>query len=415
MSNLPCAQDRPIVRPFWFYLGPAFLVSVGYMDPGNWATSIEAGSRYGYALLWVITLASLIAVLMQLLAARLGVATERNLAQLIAERYPGWRAKALLTTAALAMMATDLAEFLGVAVALNLLFDIPLPVAVVLTVFDVLLILWLERFGFRWVEMTIIAFVATISLGYVMELVIIQPDMAAVASQAFLPNGTISDSTALFIALGIIGATVMPHNIFLHSSQVLTRLRDTNLDKRRIYGILKWDTVGALLAAWLVNSAILITAAAAFHEQGLLITDLDQAYVTLGPLFGEAAALTFAITLLASGVASSTTATLAGQIVFEPLLGRPINIARLRLTLRLLTMIPAVIAILLSTKPLSLLVLSQVILSMQLPFTLLPLILLVSNRSLMGEMTAPRWMAGLAWACALLIIALNLGFLFSGE
>ncbi|MEW6445216.1 MAG: Nramp family divalent metal transporter [Pseudomonadota bacterium] len=415
MDHSLATLSRPLQRPFWFYLGPAFLVSVGYMDPGNWATSLEAGSRYGYALLWVITLASSIAILMQLLAARLGVATGRDLAQLIAERYAGWRARGLLSTAVLAMMATDLAEFLGVAVALNLLFDIPLVMAVFLTVFDVLLILWLERFGFRWVEMTIIAFVATVGLGYVFELMIIKPDMMAVASHAFAPNMTITDATALFIALGIIGATVMPHNIYLHSSQVLTRIREVDHDKRRIYRILKWDTIGALLVAWMVNSAILITAAAAFHEKGLTITDIDQAYLTLGPLFGEAAALTFAIALLASGIASSTTATMAGQIVFQPLLGRELNIARLRLGLRLLTMIPAVIAILMSAKPLGLLVLSQVILSMQLPFTLIPLILLVAQRELMGDMAAPRWMLLLAWLCALLIIALNLWFLFSGD
>jgi len=413
LNEPPSDTSRPLRRPFWFFLGPAFLVSVGYMDPGNWATSLEAGSRYGYALLWVVTMASGIAILMQLLAARLGVATEKDLAQLIAERYSGWRAKGLLSTAALAMMATDLAEFLGVAIALNLLFSIPLPVAIILTVFDVLLILWLERFGFRWVEMTIIAFVATIGLGYVIQMFIIQPDLAAIASNAFMPNLTITDSTALFIALGIIGATVMPHNIYLHTSQVLTRIRDTDHDKKRTYRILKWDTIGALLVAWMVNSAILITAAAAFHAKGLLITDIDQAYHTLGPLFGSAAALTFALALLAAGIASSTTATMAGQIVFEPLFGHKINMTRLRLGLRLLTMIPAVIAILLAAKPLSLLVLSQVILSMQLPFTLIPLILLVSNRTLMGDLVAPRWMLALAWACALLIIALNLWFLLS--
>jgi manganese transport protein len=383
------------------------------MDPGNWATSLEAGSRYGYALLWVVTLASSIAILMQLLAARLGVATEKDLAQLIAERYRGWRAKGLLSTAALAMMATDLAEFLGVAIALNLLFSIPLPVAIVLTIFDVLLILWLERFGFRWVELIIIAFVATIGLGYVIEMLIIKPNIIAIANNAFVPNLTITDSTALFIALGIIGATVMPHNIFLHSSQVLTRIQDVNHDKARAYRILKWDTIGALVVAWMVNSAILITAAAAFHTKGLLITDIDQAYLTLGPLFGEAAALTFALALLAAGISSSTTATMAGQIVFQALLGRAVNMVRLRLGLRVLTMIPAVIAILLSAKPLSLLVLSQVILSMQLPFTLIPLILMVSSRELMGRMLTPRWMIALAWACALLIIALNLWFLAS--
>jgi len=399
-------------RPFWFYLGPAFLVSVGYMDPGNWATSLEAGSRYGYALLWVITLASLIAILMQLLAARLGVVTGRDLAQLIAERYSGWRAKGLLSTAVLAMMATDLAEFLGVAVALNLLLDIPLILAIGLTVFDVLLILWLERFGFRWVEMTIIAFVATIGLGYVIELWIVQPNWGDVVVNWFVPTAQVFDSTALFIALGIIGATVMPHNIFLHSSQVLTRMNDEGQhDKRRILKLMRWDTVGALAAAWLVNSAILITAAAAFHEKGLLITDIDQAYVTLGPLFGEAAALTFGIALLASGIASSTTGTMAGQIVFEPFVGRKVNVARVRLGLRLATMVPAVIAILLTAKPLSLLVLSQVILSMQLPFTLVPLILLVSSHGLMGRFRPPQWQLNLAWVCALLIIALNLWFL----
>ncbi len=401
-------------KPFWFYMGPAFLVSVGYMDPGNWATSLEAGSRYGDALLWVITLASAIAILMQLLAARLGVVTGKDLAQLIATRYRGWRAKGLLTTAVLAMMATDLAEFLGVAVALNLLLDIPLVLAIFLTVFDVLLILWLERFGFRWVEMTIIAFVATIGLGYVIELWIVQPDWVDVAVNWFVPNAQVVDNTALFIALGIIGATVMPHNIFLHSSQVLTRMNDEgDHDKRRILKLMRWDTVGALATAWLVNSAILITAAAAFHEKGLLITDIDQAYVTLGPLFGEAAALTFGIALLASGIASSTTGTLAGQIVFEPLVGRKVNIAKARLGLRLATMIPAVIAIVLTAKPLSLLVLSQVILSMQLPFTLVPLILLVSSRSLMGEFRPPQWKLNLAWTCAGLIIGLNLWFLVS--
>ncbi|HID00873.1 MAG TPA: divalent metal cation transporter, partial [Piscirickettsiaceae bacterium] len=310
------------------------------MDPGNWATSLEAGSRYGYALLWVITLASAIAILMQLLAARLGIVTGQDLARLIAQRWSGWRAKGLLFTAVLAMMATDLAEFLGVAVALNLLFDIPLVWAVFLTVFDVLLILWLERYGFRWVEMTIIAFVATIGLGYVIELSIVQPDWADVTYNWFVPNDQIFETTALFIALGIIGATVMPHNIFLHSSQVLTRLVDEGQhDKRRIMRIMRWDTIGALTAAWLVNSAILIMASAAFHQQGMLITDIDQAYVTLGPLFGQAAALTFGIALLASGIASSTTATLAGQVVFEPLLGRPVNIAKVRMGLRLLTMV----------------------------------------------------------------------------
>ncbi|MBN2605759.1 MAG: Nramp family divalent metal transporter, partial [Thiotrichales bacterium] len=266
-------------RSFWLFIGPAFLVSVGYMDPGNWATSLEAGSRYGYALLWVITLASLIAVLMQLLSAKLGIASGKNLAQMIRAEHPGKGGTFLLSTAALAMVATDLAEFLGVAVALNLLFDIPLVVAIFLTIFDVLLILWLERFGFRWVEMTILAFVATIGLGYVVELWLAQPEWADVAKAMVVPNATIMDTTALFIAMGILGATVMPHNLYLHSHQVMTRQEVAGNAvgaQHRFYKMMKWDTVLALTAAWLVNSAILIMASAAFHEKGLLITDIDE-------------------------------------------------------------------------------------------------------------------------------------------
>ncbi|MPQ75934.1 Nramp family divalent metal transporter [Hydrogenovibrio sp. JE_KL2] len=402
-------------RSFWLFIGPAFLVSVGYMDPGNWATSLEAGSRYGYALLWVITLASLIAVLMQLLSAKLGIASGKNLAQMIRAEHPGKGGTFLLSTAALAMVATDLAEFLGVAVALNLLFDIPLVVAIFLTIFDVLLILWLERFGFRWVEMTILAFVATIGLGYVVELWLAQPEWADVAKAMVVPNATIMDTTALFIAMGILGATVMPHNLYLHSHQVMTRQEVAGNAvgaQHRFYKMMKWDTVLALTAAWLVNSAILIMASAAFHEKGLLITDIDEAYKTLGPLFGEAAALTFGIALLASGIASSTTGTLAGQIVFESFFKkRPINILKIRLFIRLGTMIPAAIAILLSTTPLQLLVLSQVILSMQLPFAVIPLVRMTSNPMIMGDLVNDAKTKITAWSATALIVGLNLWLL----
>ncbi|WP_024851039.1 Nramp family divalent metal transporter [Hydrogenovibrio kuenenii] len=402
-------------KSFWFFIGPAFLVSVGYMDPGNWATSIEAGSRYGYDLLWVITLASLIAILMQLLSAKLGIATGKNLAQLIRTENPGKGGTFLLSTAALAMVATDLAEFLGVAVALNLLFDIPLVFAIFLTIFDVLLILWLERFGFRWVEMTILAFVATIGLGYVVELWLAQPQWADVAQAMIIPNATIMNTTALFIAMGILGATVMPHNLYLHSHQVMTRQEvagNAENSRKRFYKMMKWDTVLALVAAWLVNSAILIMASAAFHEKGLLITDIDEAYKTLGPLLGEAAALTFAIALLASGIASSTTGTLAGQIVFESFFKkRRINIFKIRVYIRLATMIPAAIAIMLSAKPLSLLVLSQVILSMQLPFAVIPLVRMTSNPMLMGDLVNDAKTKITAWAATSIIVALNIWLL----
>lgn len=402
-------------KSFWFFIGPAFLVSVGYMDPGNWATSIEAGSRYGYDLLWVITLASIIAILMQVLSAKLGIATGKNLAQLIRIEHPGKTGTLLLSSAALAMVATDLAEFLGVAVALNLLFDIPLVVAIFLTIFDVLLILWLERFGFRWIEMTILAFVATIGLGYVIELWLAQPQWLDVAQALVVPNATIFNTTALFIAMGILGATVMPHNLYLHSHQVTTRSKGAGQsipERKRFYRMMKWDTVLALIAAWMVNSAILIMASAAFHEQGLLITDIDEAYKTLGPLLGSAAALTFAIALLASGIASSTTGTLAGQIVFEAFFKkRPVNILKIRVYIRLATMIPAAIAILLSASPLSLLVLSQVVLSLQLPFAVIPLVMLTSDPALMGELVNTTSMKTVAWGATILIVVLNLWLL----
>jgi len=396
-------------KPFWFYLGPAFLVSVGYMDPGNWATSLEAGSRYGYALLWVVTLASAIAVLMQLLAAKLGIATGRDLAENMRESYRKPVRTFLFLTALLAMMATDLAEFLGVALALNLLFDLPLPLAVLLTIFDVLFILWLERFGFRWIEVVITAFVATIGLAYVLELFLAHPDLPQVAKNAFLPNATpFQSTTALFLAMGILGATVMPHNLFLHSAQVKTRVLGNRERRQRIFFWSALDTLGALFAAWLVNGAILVMAASVFHERGLLVTEIDQAYLTLAPLLGQAAALTFAIALLASGIASSTTGTLAGQVVVEGFLGlRVRHIGRVRLAIRLFTMVPAAITVALSVRPITLLVLSQVILSMQLPFSVVPLVAFTSDPRRMGALVNPPWLKALAWSAAGLIVGLN--------
>ncbi|OGF57179.1 MAG: divalent metal cation transporter [Candidatus Fraserbacteria bacterium RBG_16_55_9] len=399
-------------RPFWFYLGPAFLVSVGYMDPGNWATDIAAGSQYGYSLLWVVTLASAMAILMQILAAKLGVATGRDLAETMRERFSPLLSKSLFVTAAIAMMATDLAEFLGVAIALNLLFGIPLLIAVFLTVFDVLLILWLERYGYRIVEIVIIAFVATIGWAYVIELFLAKPDIAQVATNLFIFNPAGGDAATLLLVMGIIGATVMPHNLFLHSSQVKTRQNGNSDPKKRIVRWAIVDTIVALGAAWLVNAAIMIMSAAAFHSVGLLVTDIDQAYLTLVPLLGKVAAVTFAIALLASGTASSTMGTLAGQVVFMGFFNLPrVNLAVIRLGTRVLTMLPATIAILLSAKPLSLLVLSQVILSMQLPFAVIPLVRFTSDRTLMGELVNRPWVTVLAWMAAGLIVVLNMSLL----
>ena len=382
------------------------------MDPGNWATDIAAGSQFGYSLLWVVTLASAIAILMQILAAKLGIATGRDLAQTMRERFSPRVSKFLFVTAAIAMMATDLAEFLGVAIALNLLFGIPLLVAVFLTVFDVLLILWLERYGYRIVEIVIIVFVATIGWAYVIELFLAKPDIAQVATNLFIFNPAGGDAATLLLVMGIIGATVMPHNLFLHSSQVKTRQNGNSDPKARIVRWAIVDTIAALGAAWLVNAAIMIMSAAAFHSAGFLVTDIDQAYLTLGPLLGKAAAITFAIALLASGTASSTMGTLAGQVVFMGFLNLPrVNPAVLRLGTRFLTMLPATIAILLSTKPLSLLVLSQVMLSMQLPFAIIPLVRFTSDRTLMGELANRPWVTVLAWLAAGLIVVLNVSLL----
>lgn len=394
-------------RSFWYYLGPAFLVAVGYMDPGNWATSLEAGSRYGLALLFMVTFSSAVAVLMQALSAKLGVVTGKDLAQ----HLRGFRAWPLFfLVAALAMVATDLAEFMGVAVALNLLFGIPLLLAALLTILDVLLILWLERFGYRAVEGVITLFVALVGLSYAYEVFLVHPRPLEVALRLFLPGPEASSGHALYVALGILGATVMPHNLFLHSAQVKTRLNGDPAPV--VYRYALWDTFLALGASWLVNAAILVVAALLFHDRGLVIQDLAEAYRTLSPLLGPLAGTVFALALLASGLSSSTTATLAGQVVFEGFLGRWSPVWG-RLGLRLLTMLPAAVALALSARPMDLLVFSQVLLSLALPFAALPLVGLTSDPRVMGKMANPPWLKALAWGVGLLIAGLNLWLLLS--
>jgi len=408
----------PHPKPLWYYLGPAFLVAVGYMDPGNWATDLEAGSRYGLALLFVVTFSSGVAILMQALSAKLGVVTGKDLAQ----HLRGFRAWPLFfLVAALAMAATDLAEFMGVAVALNLLFGIPLLLSAFLTVLDVLFILWLERFGHRAIEGIITLFVAAVGLSYAYEVLLVHPRLSEVALRLFVPEPGPFSGHALYVALGILGATVMPHNLFLHSAQVKTRLPDQGAlppsgrprqAASAIYRYALWDTLIALGAAWMVNAAILVVAGTLFHDRGLVIQDLNEAYRTLSPLLGPLAGTVFALALLASGLSSSTTATLAGQVVFEGFLGRW-NPFLGRLGLRLLTMLPAVVAIALSAKPMDLLVFSQVFLSLALPFAVLPLVGLTSDPRVMGEMANPPWLRVIAWGVALLLVGLNLWLLFS--
>lgn len=400
---------RPKSRPWWWYLGPGFLVSVGYMDPGNWATSLEAGSRYGYGLLFVVTLSSAMAILFQSLAVRLGVATGADLAQHLRVRYPGAWGRFLFLTAFLAMVATDLAEFMGMAVALNLLLGLNLVVAAWLTVLDVFLILYLEHFGFRAVEVAITLLVGVIGLAYMIEVGLAHPNLPELLPPLFLPNPTLKEPGALYVALGILGATVMPHNLFLHSAQVKTRL---GAAFQRVYRLLLLDTFLALTGAWLVNAAILIMAAAVFHHRGLVITDLGQAYHTLAPLLGPMAALAFGVGLLASGLSSTTTGTLAAQVVVEGFLQTRANPARLRLLVRLLAVLPASLALTLQVSPMALIVFSQVVLSLQLPFTLFPLVRLTADQRVMGPWASPFWLRLLAWGASLLVLGLNLFLLW---
>ena len=397
--------DIPKPRPWWWYLGPAFLVSVGYMDPGNWATSLEAGSRYGYSLLFVVTLSSLMALFLQGLAAKLGVATGKDLAQHLRESrlWP-----LLFAVAFLAMLATDLAEFMGVAVALNLLFGLPLLLAAWLTVLDVLLFLYLERFGLRAVEAAVTALVGVTGLAYVVELFLAKPDGMSLLRHAFLPDGALLERDALYLALGILGATVMPHNLFLHSAQVKTRLGEA---RKRVYRFLLWDTALALLGAWLVNGAILVMAAAVFHREGLVITDFAEAYRTLSPLLGPLAALAFGVALLASGLSSTVTGTLAAQVVVEGFLRLQVERGRLRLLVRLLALLPAAVALSLGLPAMALIVLSQVVLSLTLPVALFPLARLTQDPARMGELQNGPLARALAWGAALFVTGLNLWLL----
>lgn len=393
--------------PFLRYLGPAFLVAVGYMDPGNWATSLEAGSRFGFALLFVVTLSSALAIFLQALAAKLGVATGQDLAEHMRARYRAW--PLLFAVALVVMVATDLAEFMGVAVGLNLLFGLPLLLAAWLTVLDVLLILYLERFGFRALELVVLGFVAVTAGAYVLEVALARPEPLALLRHAFLPDPILARPEAFYLALGILGATVMPHNFFLHSAQVKTRLG--LLPKAVVYRYALLDTLLGLGGSWLVNGAILVVAAAVFHAKGLVVTDLAEAYRTLTPLLGPLAAFAFALALLASGLASSTTGTLAAQRVVEGFLGGRARGPRLRLLVRLAAMLPASLALTLGLPAMGLIVLSQVVLSFALPFVLFPLAHLTGRKDLMGSMANPPLVQLLAWGVAVAVAVLNLWLL----
>jgi manganese transport protein len=415
-STVAVPRGGSALRRFMAFVGPGYMVSVGYMDPGNWATDIGGGSQFGYTLLTVILLSNLMAILLQALAARLGIATGRDLAQACRDNYPRPVGFALWLACEVAIIACDLAEVIGTAIALNLLFGIPLIAGALITALDAFLVLLLMQKGFRALEAFVIALLVVIFGCFIVQIVLASPPVAAVLG-GFLPSSEVVTNPAmLYIAIGIIGATVMPHNLYLHSSIVQTRQYErTERGRREAIRFAVADSTIALMLALFVNAAILITAAAVFHTGGRTdVVEIDQAYELLSPMLGVGIASTLlAVALLASGLNSTVTATLAGQIVMEGFLNLRIPSWARRLLTRGIAIVPVVIVTWLYGERGTgqLLVLSQVILSMQLPFAIIPLVQFVSQRRQMGVFVIPTWTKWLAWAIATVIVVLNLKLL----
>ena len=399
------------------FLGPGFLISVGYMDPGNWATDIAGGSRFGYTLLSVIMASNLMAILLQSLSLKLGIATERDLAQMCNETYGRWMSVCLWIGAEIAIAACDLAEVIGSAIALNLLFHIPLFYGVLITGLDVLLILLMQRWGFRYVEALVIALIGTIIAMFGVQLFLSRPEYWPVFKNLVIPSTAIvTNPDMLYIAIGMLGATVMPHNLYLHSSIVQSRnYKRTAEGKREAIFMANVDSALALTVALFVNAAILIVAAAVFHRSGHFeVAAIEDAYKLLSPLVGAAGASTlFAVALLASGQNSSITGTLAGQVVMEGFIHITLPPWLRRLITRSLAIIPTIIVVAFTGErgTEKLLLLSQVILSLQLSFAVIPLVLFTGNRKKMGEFVNAPWLQALSWFVAALIAGLNAWFL----
>ena len=399
-------------RRFAAYAGPGFLVAVGYMDPGNWATDIAGGSAFGYTLLSVVLLSNLMAIVLQALSARLGIAAGLDLAQACRQHYARPVSLLLWLLAEIAIIACDLAEVLGTAIALKLLFGLPLVWGVIVTALDVFLILALQRYGFRKIEAFIVALLVIIAGCFAYELFHAGPDISAILTGLIPTPGIVTDPAKLYLAIGILGATVMPHNLYLHSSIVQTRAFDrSDAGKAEATKMATIDSTLALGLAFFINAAILIVAAAVFHTAGRTeIAEIDQAYRLLTPMMGVgAASLVFGIALLASGQNSTVTGTLAGQIVMEGFLNLRLPLWARRMVTRLLAIVPAVLVVGASgdTGATKLLVLSQVVLSLQLPFAVVPLVSFTGRSAVMGRFVSPAWLRVLAWGIAAVIIALN--------
>lgn len=411
----------PHTAGFWkklfAFAGPGYLVAVGYMDPGNWATDIAGGARFGYTLLSVIVISNLMAILLQALAARLGIASGRDLAQACRDHYSPKTTFALWVLCEIAIAACDLAEVLGAAIALNLLFDLPLIWGVCLTAADVLIVLYLQHRGFRYVEALVVTLILLIAVSFAVEIYLSKPDPLAIAAGAVPSLDVLRNPEMLYIAIGILGATVMPHNLYLHSSIVQTRkYRDDEESKREAIQFATIDSSVALMSALFINGAILVVAAATFHgTEHEDIADIADAYKMLSPLLGTSVASTvFALALLFSGQNATLTGTLAGQIVMEGFISLRLRPWLRRLVTRLIAIVPAIIVIVIygdrGTGPL--LILSQVILSLQLPFAVFPLVQFTSEKAQMGAFVNPGWVKGLAWTVAVIIATLNVWLLY---
>ncbi len=411
---------RSIVLPqgagFWrkvlAFSGPGFLVAVGYMDPGNWATDIAGGSRFAYQLISVLMISNLMAILVQALAARLGIATQMDLAQACKAHYSRRTSFVLWVLCEIAIAACDLAEVIGSAIALNLLFHIPLLIGVCLTALDVLAILYLQHKGFRWLEAVVVSLIGVIGACYLVEIILVRPDFMGIARGVVPTPQILTNPEMLYISIGILGATVMPHNLYLHSSLVQTRAIDRTPEGLRTAMRFNFlDSFLALNFAFLINAAILIMAAGTFYRAGLThVAEIQDAYHTLTPLLGTSmASILFAVALLCSGQNSTLTGTLAGQIVMEGFLNLRLVPWLRRLITRLLAIIPAVITVIFFGQEgtAKLLILSQVILSLQLSFAVVPLVQFTSDPHKMGQFANPRWLKILAWFTAAVIAVLN--------
>src|SRR5881296_774649 len=410
-GSIPIPHQLGFWRKMLAFSGPGYLVAVGYMDPGNWATDLAGGSAFGYTLLSVILISNLMAILLQALCAKLGIVTGRDLAQACRDHYSRPVAMMLWLLCEVAICACDLAEVIGSAIALNLLFKIPLVLGVCITALDVLAVMYLQNKGFRLIEALVITLILTIGACFLAEIIFSKPSVAAVMG-GFLPKFEIVRNPAmLYVAIGILGATVMPHNLYLHSSIVQTRKYEESADGRREavrYAFI--DSTIALSFALFINAAILIVSAAAFHTRGRTdVAEIQDAYQLLTPLLGAGASTVFALALLASGLNSTLTGTLAGQIVMEGFLNIRLRPWLRRLITRMIAIVPAALTAIFfgESGTARLLILSQVVLSLQLSFAVFPLVLFTSDRVKMGEFVNPAWLVVLAYFVAVIIAALN--------